>query len=122
MPTADGSRLARLTTLCAGLPNTSRLVTGRHAQFLVGKKTFAYYLDDNLGDGIVSVSCKCEPGANAELVAADPVRFYLPKIADGHDWIGLRLDLETVDWHEVNDLLRTSYRLVAPQRLIDSLD
>jgi hypothetical protein len=53
-------------------------VTGKHAAFAVRNKTFAYYLDDHHGDGIVSVVCKVEPGANDALVAADVRRFYLP--------------------------------------------
>jgi predicted DNA-binding protein (MmcQ/YjbR family) len=32
-------------------------------------------------------------------------------------WIGVRLDLEDVDWEEVARFIAVSYRLVAPRRL-----
>lgn len=49
------------------------------------KKTFAYYLDDHHGDGIVAVTCKVLPHDNAVLAAADPARFYLPAyLVTGH--------------------------------------
>jgi hypothetical protein len=51
----DDSRLARLTEICLALPEASRRDSGSHATFLVRKKTFAYYLENHHGDGIVSV-------------------------------------------------------------------
>jgi len=48
--------LARVTKLALKLPETSRKIHGSHAQFLVGKKTFAYFLDNHHGDGIVSIT------------------------------------------------------------------
>ena len=38
-------------------------------EFLVGKKTFAYFLDNHHGDAIVAVTCKVWPGDNKELGA-----------------------------------------------------
>jgi phosphoribosylglycinamide formyltransferase-1 len=114
---ADDRRLVRIAKLCAAFPGTSSETHGKHARFLVGKKTFAYFLDDHHGDGIVGLACKFEPGGNAALVASDPERFYLPAYVGKQGWIGFRLDRATLDWTEVEALLRTSYRLVAPKRL-----
>lgn len=74
----EDRRLVRLTKICLALPEAARTVMGRHAAFLVRKKTFAYYLDDHHGDGIVAVTCKVLPGDNARLIGADPGRFYMP--------------------------------------------
>jgi len=52
--------------------------TQQSRRLLVGKRTFAYFLNDHHGDGIVAVTCKALPGDNAALVAAQPDRFYLP--------------------------------------------
>lgn len=74
----EDPRLARLTGVCLALPEATREDQGRHAAFLVRKKTFAYYLDDHHGDGIVAVTGKAPLGENADLVAHDPEKFYLP--------------------------------------------
>jgi predicted DNA-binding protein (MmcQ/YjbR family) len=84
---------------------------------LVRKKTFAYYLDDHHGDGIVALSCKVLPHENAALVAASPARFYLPAYIGPRGWVALRLDVGDVDWDEVTELVAGSYMLVAPKRL-----
>ena len=87
---AADPRLARLTAICLALPEATRRDLGRHASFLVRKKTFAYYLDDHHGDGIVAVCCKVALGENADLAAADPARFYLPAYIGPRGWVGLR--------------------------------
>jgi hypothetical protein len=90
---------------------------GDHAGFLVRKKTFAYFLNNHHGDGIVAVTGKVLPGDNKALVAAQPDRFYLPAYIGPRGWVALRLDVGVVDWGEVAELVATSYRLVAPKRL-----
>jgi len=118
---AEDRTLARLTKICSALPATARERHGSHASFLVRKRVFAYFLNDHHGDGIVSVACKALPGENTALAAAQPERFYLPAYIGPRGWIALRLDVGTVDWAEVADLLSISYRQVAPTRLIVSL-
>jgi phosphoribosylglycinamide formyltransferase-1 len=113
----EDPRLARLTEICLALPEASRLDQGQHASFLVRKKTFAYFLDNHHGDGIVSVCCKVPLGENADLAASDPARFYLPAYIGPRGWVGLRLDVGKIDWSEVAGLVAGSYRLVAPKRL-----
>ena len=110
-------QLALLTKICLALPETSRECHGSHAAFHVGKKTFAYFLNDHHGDGIVAVTCKVLPGDNAALVAADPKRFYPPAYLASRGWVALRLDLGVVDWAEAAELVVTSYKLMAPRRL-----
>ena len=113
----EDRRLVRLTKVCLALPESSRELAGRHARFHVRDKTFAWYLDDHHGDGIVSVSCKMALDENRELAALDPARFYLPAYMAHRGWIALRLDAGKIDWSEVAELVADSYRLVAPKRL-----
>ena len=113
----EDARLARVTKIALGFPETERVVHGSHAQFLVKKKTFAYYLNDHHGDGIVGLACKVLPGDNAALIAASPGRFCMPAYIGSHGWVTLRLDVGPVDWEEVRELLMGSYRLVAPRKL-----
>lgn len=114
---AEERRLVRLTKICLALPEATRQYNGQHAGFLVRKRTFAYYLNDHHGDGIVAVTCKVLPGDNAALAAAQPARFYLPAYIGPKGWVALRLDVGDVDWDEVGELVVGSYQLVAPKRL-----
>jgi phosphoribosylglycinamide formyltransferase-1 len=115
--TAEKPQLTRLTEIALKLPETTRKIYGSHAQFLVRKKTFAYFLDNHHGDGIVSITGKVLPGDNKALAEAQPKRFYLPAYIGSRGWVALRLDVGKIDWEEVEELLSTSYFLVAPKRL-----
>ena len=117
----EDARLTRLTKICLALPEATREVMGRHAGFYMRKKTFAYFLDDHHGDGIVGISCKVLPGDNTALIAAGPRRFYMPAYVGSKGWVGLRLDIGKIDWEEVEELVAHSYRLVAPKRLAASV-
>ena len=115
------ARRDRLLRLCRTLPEATvtahDLVFGTHVGFQVRGRTFAWYVDDEGGDGRVGVLCKTPRGGNTGLVASDPHRFYLPRYVGNRGWVGLRLDLQDVDWGEVAELVADSYRLVAPRRL-----
>jgi hypothetical protein len=71
-------RLDALTRICLALPDARREDKESHSAFLVGKRTFAYYLNNHHGDNIISVCCKVLPGENRFLVESGPGRFYLP--------------------------------------------
>jgi hypothetical protein len=113
----EDATLARVTAICLALPEATRTDGGQHARFLVRDKTFAYYLVDHHGDGIVGLTCKAPPGAAEAMIAADPVRFYRPDYLGSRGWVGLRLDFDPIDWTEAAELLTDSYRLIAPKRL-----
>jgi len=91
-------------------------VKGRHAGFYVRKRTFAYFLDDHHGDGIVAVTCKVLAGDNTALAVSQPDRFYIPAYIGSKGWVALRLDRGEIDWDEVTELIKGSYRLVTPRR------
>ena len=118
---AENGRLTRLSEIALALPEATRQICGSHAQFLVQKKTFAYFLDNHHGDGIVAVTCKVMPGDNKALVETQPNRFYLPAYIASKGWVALRLDVGKVDWDEVDELLLGSYALIAPKTLAERL-
>ena len=109
-------RRARLVELCSRLPETEN-EGGRHIAFRVRRRTFAYYLDDHHGDGRRALTCKTSLGWHAELAEIDPISYFFPPYLGPKGWVGLRLDLDDVDWNEVERLVTESYRLVAPKRL-----
>ena len=89
--------------------------------FRVNRRSFAWFLDNHHGDGLVAVACKAVPGRAAKLVDTEGERYYLPPYLRRSGWVGLRLDVGDVDWREVEELVEDSYRLVAPRRLLSGL-
>ena len=121
----DEQRRRKVRKICLGLPDATAQVSGYtndHTMFLVRKKKFAYHLVDHDGDGRVQLSVRAVPGQNSALVAARPDRYFWPRYIGVHGWVGLQLDLNTIDWDEVESLVVTSYRLQAPKTLVKLLD
>jgi predicted DNA-binding protein (MmcQ/YjbR family) len=114
-------RLARLSAICAKLPESARALRGDHAEFRVRGKVFAYLLNDHHGDGIVSVCVKSALGENLDRAQREPQRFYLPAYIGPRGWFGLKLQGKS-DWSEIETLVRSSYRLAAPKTLARRLD
>jgi len=119
---AEDKRLVKTSKICLALPEATREVMGDHAGFYVRKRTFAYFLNNHHGDGIVALACKVLPGDNKALAASNPERFYLPAYIASRGWVALRLDIGAVDWEEVAELVTGSYQLVAPKTLAARLD
>jgi hypothetical protein len=115
----------RATRICLALPEaTAEDRHPPHRGFLVGKKNFAWFVVDEHGDGRIGLVVRAASGDNEALVSADPERFGLPKYVAHHGWVTCYLDLpqRPVDWDEVAELVRDSYRIQAPKRLGRLLD
>ena len=54
------------------------------------------------------------------MVRHAPTRFFVPPYVGKSGWVGVYLDGD-VDWGELAELLRDSYRLTAPKRLVAQL-
>ena len=108
--------LPRVRKLCLGLPEATEKEAWRRPTFRVRSKMFGMYMNNHHDDGRIALWCKAPPGGQAELVKADPERFFVPPYMGPSGWIGVRLDRQ-VDWGIVQDLVEESYRLVAPKRL-----
>lgn len=116
--TTTHAHFKKLSNLCLSFPGTSKQQMHAHVAFKAGPKIFAYYLNDHHGDGMVSVCCKVLPGDNQRLIDSSPRKFYMPAYIGPRGWVALRLDRPTVDWAEVEELLRGSYTQTAPKRLV----
>ncbi len=113
---SPAARRAQLVAIGTTLPEAE--ISGeQHLAFRVRQRTFAYYLNDHHGDGLIALCVKAAPGDQEFLLAHDPEAFYKPSYLGPKGWVALRLDLETVNWEQVTRLLTTSYRLAAPKRL-----
>ncbi|HUD69919.1 MAG TPA: MmcQ/YjbR family DNA-binding protein [Acidimicrobiales bacterium] len=103
----------RLRSICLALPESYEETTWGDATFRVRKKIFAGAADNDAG---CSVSLKADRAEQAALLAQGPP-FFLPAYVGSKGWIGVDLASPNVDWDEVNELVRESYRLVAPKGL-----
>src|SRR5215471_12700319 len=61
--------------------------------------------------------CAAPPGAQEELVEAEPERFFRRPYVGGRGWLGLRLDVDP-DWDEIGELCEDAFRQIAPRRLV----
>jgi predicted DNA-binding protein (MmcQ/YjbR family) len=119
---AEDARLAKLTAICRVLPDAKRDVHGDHARFHVRRRTFAYFLNDHHGDGIVSIATKMDREEIVTLLERDPARYYSPDYIGPRGWIAFCLDVKPVDWNEARRLMVVSYRLVAPKKLAAAVE
>ena len=113
MAAATRTGLARLRAICLALPAAEEKAAWGDPTFRVAGRIFAMH---KIGDGRPSLWCKAEPGGQALLVGADPLRFYVPPYVGHRGWIGVRLDRRPA-WREIAVLVERSYRLIAPKRL-----
>ncbi len=114
-------RLKRLTEICSTLPEVVQVIHDDFADFRVRKKVFAYFFDDHDSDGIVSICVRSELRENVELATAAPDLYYLPPYIGSRGWFGIRVDVGSIDWKDVDGAVQHSYRLAAPKTLLKRL-
>lgn len=119
----DDSLAERLRAICLALPEvTERPSHGAPAFFVRDKKSFVQlWASGHHDNDFPHLWCAAPPGAQAELIAAAPGRFFYPPYVGGRGWIGVRLDGDA-DWAEIAELCQDAYRAVAPARLVALLD
>jgi hypothetical protein len=118
----DDDPLSRLRAICLALPEVSeRLSHGAPSWFIREKRTLATLHDDHHGDGRVALWCPAPPGVQAQMIEAEPERFFRPPYVGPRGWLGLRLDVAP-DWDEVEGVIEEAYRHVAPRSLTRRLD
>jgi hypothetical protein len=111
----------RVRTICMGLPEVTERPSHGAPAFYVGKQFVMLWVDGHHDQRFPHLWCAAPPGAQAELVATEPDRFFRPPYVGGRGWLGVRLDGD-VDWAEMAAICREAYRAVAPKRLVAALD
>ena len=104
--------ITKLRRICLALPEAEERETWETPTFRVRGKIFCM-----AADGGQSCWVKAPRGSAEVLIAAAPDRFFRPPYLGHKGWAGVRLDAGT-DWPEVEALVRRSFGLVAPKRLI----
>lgn len=116
------ARRDKLVKICTALPELTIEPAGAHLAFRLRKKTLAYYQFDHHGDGMISLVCKSSLNEQRRLVRDDPEMFFVPDYLGTKGWIGLRLDLDRVEWDTVSELLKRAYQDLAPRKLAAMLE
>jgi hypothetical protein len=117
--------IERLRAICLALPEvTEKLSHGEPTWFV--RRTFVT-LADHHHDDRLAFWCAAPPGAQQELVAAHPDRFFRPPYVGGRGWLGVWLDMPPscpggIDWDEIAEIVTDAYREVAPKKLVALLD
>ena len=110
----------RVRAICLALPEATEKQAWGEPTFRVKDKIFAQYEHNHHGSGRIELWCKAPDGLQAFLVASNPERFFVPKYVGHKGWIGIRME-GAVDWDHVTELVRDSYRMTAPKRLLAQL-
>ena len=110
IPPAAGL-LTRVRKLCGRLPDSTETVSFGHPTFQISGKTFAVFEQYK---GEFGLALKVEKELQ-QIFLKDP-RFYLTPYIGKHGWVTLRMETKPLDWKEIGEMLRGSYRLIAPKR------
>ena len=115
--------LDRVRAICLGLPDvTERPSHGAPTWFVRGKKTFlTFWIDGHHDLEFPHLWAAAPPGAQEQLVEAEPDRFFRPPYVGHRGWIGVRMD-RAVDWDEIAAICEDAFRCVAPKTLVVRLD
>jgi predicted DNA-binding protein (MmcQ/YjbR family) len=110
---AKRTAIDRVRKACMALPEAEEKPFGGHTapSFRVRDKFFAMTSEDGQ-----SLTLKVPAGVNTMLVGDNPEQFFMPAYVASKGWVGVRLNVVR-DWAEVDELIRDSYRLIAPKRL-----
>jgi hypothetical protein len=113
-------RKARLVSLVELLPE-GQGVGEQHLSLQVRGRRFGWLLDDHHGDGRLALNCRAERGAANRLAVSAPAWFQVPTYLGHRGWIGVWLDLPSIDWASVYRLIADAYVMTAPKRLLADL-
>ena len=111
----DPPTTERVRAIAAALTNAEeRLSHGEAAWFVAGRQ-FAT-MSDHHHDDRLAVWLAAAAGRQESLVETDPPRFFRPPYVGHRGWIGVYLDVPTVDWDELAALMSDAHALITGAR------
>lgn len=116
------TRREKLVRICTSFPEVTVEPANQHLVFRIRRKTLAYYQFDHHGDGMISLCCKSSLNEQRRLVQDDPETFFVPSYLGARGWVGVRLDLDSVDWDGVTEIVRRAYQDIAPRKLAEKVE
>jgi hypothetical protein len=120
----------RLRAFCLALPQTTERASHGEPCFFVqatpkSSKLFVMLDEHHHGAEHLAFWCAAAAGAQEEMIAEDPSRYFRPPYVGHRGWLGVRLQaagLPEPDWREIGEIVRDAYRQVAPPALRAALD
>lgn len=116
----DPQRLERLRNICLGLPEATEQEAWEHPTWRIRNKIFAMQAGDETHHR-ASVWLKASDGVQDFLIQENPKLYFSPPYVGHKGWVGVYLDNKTVPWKALEELIRDSYCLVAPKKLVKAL-
>lgn len=119
----DDPHLQRFRELALGFPGAEERIAHGHPVFFT-RKVFAYYgmSTKATGEWVQHRQSVCLLLSEDERLAARGLPFcWVPGYIGPFGWLGFDIDEDT-DWDELAEWVDDSFRMTAPQRLIDELD
>ena len=110
--------LAKLEAIALALPEAKKILNHGRPSFAIKDKTFVMFMDNHHGDGRIAIWCKAPQGDQADMVESDPKRYFVPPYVGPRGWIGVRLDAPKPNWKVIASIVRESWRMTAPKRLL----
>jgi hypothetical protein len=119
-PALPAPVLARARAICTSLPEVVEVQTDPGREFKIRRRTFAsvFAIEDPAGAVFAMLACRSDPDERAALLELGHP-YFAPR--SGFDRIGVVLDDDT-DWDEIAELVVESYRLLAPQKLVELVE
>lgn len=109
--------LVRLRGLCFGFPAVEEKLSHGSPSFFVRGKQFASFTTGYVGGP--SAWVKCDLAGQAQIVADEPQRYYVPPYVGVKGWVGVMLGAQT-DWERLGVLLEGGWDAVAPKTARDA--
>ena len=111
----------RIRAICTDLPGVTERVSHGSPAFFAGKQFLMLWPDGHHDHQFPHLWCAAPAGAQEDLVAAEPTKFFRPPYVGHRGWIGVRLDAG-IDWDEISIICEEAFRTVAPRKLVAMLD
>jgi hypothetical protein len=108
-----GVDIERVRRICLAFPGVTERPSHGAPAWFAGTKTFVtLWADGHHDNRFPHLWCAAPDGAQQELIAADPRRFFRPPYVGHRGWLGVRLDRDP-DWAEIAELCADAYHHVA---------
>jgi predicted DNA-binding protein (MmcQ/YjbR family) len=114
--TGDPSAALALTRdICLALPDTEEKIAWGSPTFRVHGRLFAMFTNNHHADGRIAIWAAAPPGAQQDLVAANPKHFFVPPYVGVGGWVGIRLDTKLAKG-AIAALIEQAYRTIEQKR------
>jgi hypothetical protein len=114
----DDPHLAELRQVCLAFPESAEVEAWGRPTFRAGKRMFAVFEGNDEHPWAVIF----KPDEAERPALLDDPRIYRPAYYGPGGWLALDFEAAPIDWGEIAELMESSYRQVALQRMLKALE